>query len=314
MSRKLFREGGFNIRKFASNSDRLNITAAKDGVWDYSEQVKVLGYYWAPTTDMITLQEPKSINVYTKRGVLKWTNSIFDPYGFLGPMEIRARGFIRKLWQQKRDWDESFAKNSALMGEWEDIKREISACLGVKINRRLNIKENSHLHILSDASKDAFGSVAYLVTPTTESSPATSQIIVSKSKLTKKLPQGETIPKLELDGLNLSTVIIAHFRIAFSHLVFEKQALWSDSQNGLATFWYVLHFSGPWKKCLQWYQMGSGYFFPTNPDLADILGSMDLNFHFLDFLEPIFLDFQVPRSQNSKISGFPGSHPALSGW
>ena len=47
---------------------------------------------------------------------------------------------------------------------------------------------------------------------------------------------------------------------------------------------------------------GRELFFPTNPDLADILGRMDLNFedfYFFDFLDPIFLDFQIP--------GFPDS-------
>ena len=61
---------------------------------------------------------------------------------------------------------------------------------------------------------------------------------------------------------------------------------------------------------------GQEIFFPTNPDLADILGRTDLDFetfHFFDLLDPKFLDFQVLRSQNPQISGFPGSHPALSG-
>ena len=55
---------------------------------------------------------------------------------------------------------------------------------------------------------------------------------------------------------------------------------------------------------------GQEDFFPTNPDLADILGRTDLDFetfHFFDFLDPNFLDFQVPRSQNSQIPGFPGT-------
>jgi len=30
------------------------------------------------------------------------------------------------------------------------------------------------------------------------------------------------------------------------------------------------------KNCLKWHQMGPGGFFPTNPDLADMLGDMDL--------------------------------------
>ena len=42
-------------------------------------------------------------------------------------------------------------------------------------------------------------------------------------------------------------------------------------------------------------------FFPTSPDLADILGRTELNFenfYFLVFLDPKFQDFQVPRSPN----------------
>ena len=48
--------------------------------------------------------------------------------------------------------------------------------------------------------------------------------------------------------------------------------------------------------------------FPANPDLADVLGRTDLHFdifYVFDFLDPKFLDFQVPRSQNSQISRFP---------
>ena len=60
-------------------------------------------------------------------------------------------------------------------------------------------------------------------------------------------------------------------------------------------------------------------FFPTNPGLANILGRTDLNFeifYFFHFLDPKFLDAQVPkfwipRSQNSAFPdfqkpGFPG--------
>ena len=53
-------------------------------------------------------------------------------------------------------------------------------------------------------------------------------------------------------------------------------------------------------------------FFPTNPDLADILGRMDLdfdNFYLLHFLDPKFLDFQVPRSPNFQFPRFPDAPP-----
>ena len=50
--------------------------------------------------------------------------------------------------------------------------------------------------------------------------------------------------------------------------------------------------------------MGPGGFFPTNPDLADILGRMDLdfeNFHFWDFLDPKFLIARSPDFQKSGL-------------
>ena len=51
-------------------------------------------------------------------------------------------------------------------------------------------------------------------------------------------------------------------------------------------------------------QMGPGGFFPTNPDLANILGRMDFNFekfYVFHFLDPKFLDFQVPRFPKSGL-------------
>ena len=66
---------------------------------------------------------------------------------------------------------------------------------------------------------------------------------------------------------------------------------------------------------LGWAQMGQAGFFPTNPDLADILGRTDLefeNFYFFHFVDhPKFLDFQVPDFPNLAWAG-PGLD--LGGW
>ena len=46
-------------------------------------------------------------------------------------------------------------------------------------------------------------------------------------------------------------------------------------------------------------------FFPTNPDLANMLGRTDLDFddfYFFQILDPKFLDFQVPRFPNNEIA------------
>ena len=63
-----------------------------------------------------------------------------------------------------------------------------------------------------------------------------------------------------------------------------------------------LIFSVHGKNCLGWPQMGPGRFFPANPDLANILGDMDLdfeNFHFPIFWIP---NFWISRSPEFQIS------------
>ena len=63
---------------------------------------------------------------------------------------------------------------------------------------------------------------------------------------------------------------------------------------------------------MKWLEEGSGGFgtFPTNQDLADILGRTDLhseNFHFFDFLDSRFLDSQISRFLDFQILGFSDS-------
>ena len=59
------------------------------------------------------------------------------------------------------------------------------------------------------------------------------------------------------------------------------------------------------KNGFRWPQMGPGGFFPTNPDLANILGRTDLNFEKFHFFGHTFLDFQVSKFPNSQISRYP---------
>ena len=63
------------------------------------------------------------------------------------------------------------------------------------------------------------------------------------------------------------------------------------------------------KNGLRWPQMGPGGFFPTNPDLANILGRMDLNFDMFIYIFFCFTpDFWISRSPDLQIPRFPGPH------
>ena len=62
--------------------------------------------------------------------------------------------------------------------------------------------------------------------------------------------------------------------------------------------WHYRHhsifmFFSPWKNCLKWPQMGPAGFFPTNPDLAYILGRTDSDFENFIFY---FLGSQISEA------------------
>ena len=43
--------------------------------------------------------------VYTKRGVLQATASIYVPMGFFSLTTLQAKIFIKELWKNKFEWD-----------------------------------------------------------------------------------------------------------------------------------------------------------------------------------------------------------------
>ena len=41
----------------------------------------------------------------SKRGILSFTTSIFDPLGILTPFTLEPKLLIEELWSRKIDWD-----------------------------------------------------------------------------------------------------------------------------------------------------------------------------------------------------------------
>merc|ERR1711995_271713 len=90
-----------------------------------------------------------------------------------------------------------------------------------------------------------------------------------------------------------------------------NRAHWPTKENSQKLQIFCI-FPAHAKNWPRWPQMGPGVFFPTNPDLADILGDMDFDFENCCFwipLYPKFQDFQVADFQKSGLG--PGWAPRL---
>ncbi|XP_039315259.1 uncharacterized protein LOC113005966 [Solenopsis invicta] len=108
---ELLQKGQFFLRKWRSNDRQIlqplldqrhgeMLTLDKD-------EAKTLGLLWCSSSD--TLQYKLDLPVrksLTKRTVLSHVSQIFDPLGLLGPVLIKGKIFVQKLWADDLQWDQ----------------------------------------------------------------------------------------------------------------------------------------------------------------------------------------------------------------
>ena len=129
---------------------------------DELPKTKTLGVIWEARKDVFTFQvEPPNVNkASTKRNVLSAIASLFDPLQFLAPFTVRAKILMQEVWMAGVGWDELLPDD--LNAKWVSKLPQLSD-IAVPRCLRLANPQSTELHLFSDASKDAFASVAYLV-------------------------------------------------------------------------------------------------------------------------------------------------------
>ncbi len=118
-------DGGFNMRKWTSNSKELMEELRKDATKFGMEPVtrdgnptssegtyvndimpesnhKLLGQTWNTTTDVLTIDLTKILtgvnaDVVTKRIILSTTAKFYDPLGFISPVVLMFKLFFQQL-------------------------------------------------------------------------------------------------------------------------------------------------------------------------------------------------------------------------
>ena len=145
-SRSVFREGGFNLRKFISNVPELQrffdedelSTSMSDSNSDCVEETyaksllggnqtmnpknqKVLGVRWNVSTDCLIFSVQDIVDVAekavtTKRRVMSIIGKFYDPIGFLSPVVIKFKVFFKELCLTNLEWDEELS--GELLHKW----------------------------------------------------------------------------------------------------------------------------------------------------------------------------------------------------
>ena len=229
-SRSLLNDAKFNLRSWASNSLHLRNTAKEHKVDETDNPVKVLGMWWDTLSDILYPSPKQGIatltTTVTKREILKWSSSIFDPLGLISPVTISAKLFLQQLWQEHLEWDTALSEK--LCKSWHQIASDVVQATQMSFPRQcitFSPTTEATLHIFADASPKAYGAVAYL------QQGMNSSLVMSKTRAAplKRL----SLPKLELMAAVLATRL--YLFITTSLNMKSSAYLWSDSQ--IVLFW-----------------------------------------------------------------------------
>ena len=225
----IFQNASMNLREWISNSeDFLSNIPQIDRVKE--KNVKILGMCWNTSSDSLTITGLPTIQLkvtITKRDVLSRIAAIFDPLGYLCPVNIKAKIFMQQLWEKNMSWDDPLP--TSLRNEWAKIVYGLQNLSKIQIPRYVNTErdgtEEYQLMCFCDASGKAFATAVYIRVIGPNSVKA--NLIFAKARIAPK--QELTLPRLELLG-TLIGKRSTHFVKKHLDLPTPKTILWTDSQ------------------------------------------------------------------------------------
>ena len=130
--------------------------------------------------------------------MLSTVHSLYDPIGFIAPVVVQGRLFLREITTQGYEWDECLPDN--YLNRWELWTNSLSGLETISIPRMysdISVSQASkvEIHIFADASKEAIAAVSYLKVCDTANSFRVG-FLLGKAKVAPL--HGHTIPRLEL--------------------------------------------------------------------------------------------------------------------
>ncbi|XP_039306760.1 uncharacterized protein LOC113004056 [Solenopsis invicta] len=171
----LLARGGFTIRQWASNDERiihdLESTALHENFTiRIDRDLKTLGITWSAKNDKL-YYATRSIEIterVTKRKVLPEIAKFYDPLGLVGPVVLYIKKLMQDVWRSGVHWDESIPQR------YHDVQ----------------------LHGFCDASSIGYGACIYIRSSNNQKTVA--KLLCAKSRVAPL--KTVTIPRLELCG------------------------------------------------------------------------------------------------------------------
>ena len=229
----IFEEAKFKLHKWHSNVPELESdhvehqageTYAKEQLQPKESITSILGVPWNKTKDSISVIMPTKDTPITKRGILQYLASIYDPLGLSSPVLLVGKMIYRDVFEMKVAWDKPLeGQNLQRWDKWRSNLQNFT-----KIPRSIPCYEEPiqriDLHGFGDASKDGSSAAVYAVVYQRKA--VQQGLLVAKSRLSKK---NLSIPRLELAASHMTSNLLKNTMDALVGFPIGKVTAWSDS-------------------------------------------------------------------------------------
>ncbi|KAK7605302.1 hypothetical protein V9T40_007160 [Parthenolecanium corni] len=196
-----------------------------------------LGLVWDVDSRLMRIKNPRlssaTADKITKRIALKEMATVYDPLGWVSPVILMARLFIRKVWRLDYTWEK--ALTDELAEEWRTIRGHLNEVSKVELTRPygfggLENAERIELHTFCDASAEAYGLVVYLCV--WERGRTWTGLVASKTRLAPNTKL--SIPRLELLAAVTACRYLSYVERALELKEDTTKYLWGDSRCVIA--------------------------------------------------------------------------------
>ena len=267
-SKRIMKEGNFNLRKWHSSSSELlkkiasaeeiesrksvenphiseedetfaSTTIGKNVLLETTTQ-KILGLNWDSKENTIvynffSLAKLHTEEPVTKRNVLSLIAKIFDPLGLITPITTMLKVFMQKLLEIKLDWGEPLP--TTLQSEWACLITDLESIGNLSVPRYYfgdlqGKPDKIELFGFCDSSETAYAAVVNA--KITSQGRTSVKLVMSKTRVTPL--SRPTIPRLELLSCLILARLINSVKDALSPICeVEISQCWTDSIT--AKYW-----------------------------------------------------------------------------
>ena len=226
---KALSPGGFHITKWISNSSEL-LSGVPEADRKPGSLHKVLGIIWDTETDQLKIQFDPPTQPPTRRGILSYVMSPFDPRGMALPYLLDMKLLVQKMFAKGWSWDTELT--GQLLHEWTSWVSELPALQDFSYSRPLVPKpgyNNIYLCTFTDASERAYAASCYVVCEYDDYTSV--KFALGKIRVAPK-QKLITIPRLELLGAVVGVEVAALVKAELG-LEFTETLFWTDSTTVL---------------------------------------------------------------------------------